>query len=130
MTTARIIVLAACAALILSRATGVHVHWSAEAPEHDHAGFVEHHHNAGFVATAADDHADRHAGQGDVDIDLPDTTSGKLPTMPLLPALISAILALVLLLPGGTTRAQRYRPPAPRHRIHLLPPPQGPPLAS
>lgn len=129
MTTARFIVLAACAALIFSRATGIHVHWSAEAPEHGHAGFVEHHHYAGLVA-AADDHADRHAGHGDLDIDLPDTSSGKLPTMPLLPALIGAILALVMLLPGGTAWAQRYRPPTPRRRNYLLPPPHGPPLAS
>jgi hypothetical protein len=130
MTMARCIVLAACAALILVRATGLHVHWSAAAPDHDHAGFVEHHHHAGLVAAAAADHADRHAGHGEVDIDLPETTSGKLPTMPLLPALVAAILALVLLLPGGTAWAQRYRPPPPRRRTYLLPPPQGPPLAS
>lgn len=130
MSLIRALALTICAALILSRVAGVHVHVTPEPPGHEHPAAVDHHLHATVVTAGADAHADRHAAHEDLDIDLPDTTAGKLPAMPWLAALACALLVLLLPRPGAIAWARAYRPPAPRRRTHLLPPPLGPPLAS
>lgn len=124
-----------CCALLLARGYGPHFHVALDHADH-HAGAAmaegpAHAAAHGDVVAVSDaDHAERHLGHADVDVDLPDTTSGKLPSLPLLPALMA--LALVLLLSASRSGAgwAAYRPPVRPRRLHLQPPSQAPPLAS
>lgn len=92
---------------------------------------AEHHdHSTLFVSGHDESHSESHLSHGDVDIGAPDITAGKLPTMPLLLALLGTAFAFLLL--PRTSPMVRPAPYVPIHRrrVHVLPPSQAPPLAS
>lgn len=130
MTPTRLVALTVCIALVLARATGVHVHMPTEHNEHVQASLIEHHHDTTVIAAGDEHHDGQHRAHGDVDIGVPDSTTGKLPTMPLLLALLCAAFAMLLPLQGRMAWTQTYRPPARQRWLHRLPPSQGPPHAS
>lgn len=92
------------------------------------------HHDHGFTLLVSEHdpaHSESHLSHGDLDIGAPDMTTGKLPTMPLLLALIGTVLVLLALAgTRATVRPAPYSVPTHRRRIHVLPPSQAPPLAS
>jgi len=124
-----------CCALLLARGLGLHAHVASHPEKRDVVTIGAHAHDHGgahsaIVAFGDADHAERHLGHGDIDVDLPDTTFGKLPSMSLVLAFM--FVALVILLPsaGVPSHGAAYRPPARRRWPRLLPPSQAPPFAS
>lgn len=130
----------ACCALLLARGFGLHAHAAPEAEGREavtvmsHADAQLHSHDHGqahraIIAVGDPGHLDRHLAHGEVDVDLPGATSGKLPSVPL--GLALPFLAVAVLPPraGSPSPWAAFRPPAGRRWLHVLPPSQAPPSA-
>jgi hypothetical protein len=128
------IALLACAALVAARLLGVHVHaeHGAHAQDAPAAAFSGGHHEHGpaLVSPHEEHHAAAHLSHGDVDVDAPDMTPGKVSSVLLALAVLGAGLGFLLVLVPHRSGRPPYRIPIGRPRTFFLPPSQAPPLTS